>query len=69
MCCILMNLNSICDDQMEDLVLEDLETKNLIQDILRQQLHTAEETLWCEDVFRDMELVPITVLQIQYLPP
>ena len=62
MCCFLMNLNSICENQMEDYVFEDLEAKNLIQDILRQQLTTAVETLWCGDVFRDKELVSFTVL-------
>ena len=49
---------------MEDYVFEDLEEKNLIQDIQRQRLNTAVETLWCGDIFRDMKMVPFTVLQI-----
>ena len=52
---------------MEDYVFEDLKAKNLIQDILRQPLNTAEETLWCSDVFRDMELVPFIVLSYDIL--
>ena len=46
-----LKLNSICEDQMEDYMFEDLEAKNLIQDILSQQLNMAMETFWYGDVF------------------
>ena len=44
---------------MEDYVFEDLEAKNLIQDILCQQLNTAVETLWCGGCFSGYGIGPI----------